>query len=130
MAKRKVKKKLDAPEAFEEALRDELSVSAEFDLPLSALVLGVEESFEPETVHRALAALRVADLICQPEPAELLVVLPNTKAEDARVVEERLREAVPLAAFGVAVRARGDTVETLLMRSRAAVAAPRPSAGS
>ena len=128
MAKRKVKKKLDAPEAFEEALRDELSVSVEFDLPLSALVLRVEEGFEPETVRRALEALRVADLICQTDPAELLVALPNTKAGDARVVEDRLRSAAPEAAFGVAVRARGDTVETLLKRARdAAATTPDPS---
>jgi hypothetical protein len=34
---RKVKKELDTPERFEEVLSDELSVSAEFDLQLSAL---------------------------------------------------------------------------------------------
>lgn len=127
MAKRKVKKELDAPEAFEEALRDELAVSADFDLPLSALALRVGEGFEPETVRRALEAVRVADLICQPEPHELLVILPNTKAEDARVVEERLRTAAPEAAFGVTVRAHGDTVETLLKRARAAATTPEPS---
>jgi len=127
---RKVKKELDAPERFEEALREELSVSADFDLPLSALALRAGESFGPEAVQRALEALRVADLICQPDPAEMLVVLPNTKAQDARVVEERLRKALPEAAFGVAVRDRGDKVETLLKRARGAVEEPGPSAGS
>ena len=90
----------------------------------------VEEGFEPETVRRALEALRVADLICQPDPAELLVALPNTKAADARVVEDRLRKAAPEAAFGVAVRARGDTVETLLKRARDAATPRDPSANS
>lgn len=127
---RKVKKELDTVERFEEALRDELSVSAEFDLPLSALALRAGEGFEPEAVRRALEALRVADLICQPDPAEMLVVLPNTKAQDARVVEERLRKAVPEAAFGVAVREGGDKAENLLKRARAAVEASGPSAGS
>lgn len=127
---RKVKKDLDTPEHFEEILRDELSVSAEFDLPLSALALRAEESFEPEAVRRALEALRVADLICQPDPAEMLVVLPNTEAQDARVVEARLRKAVPEAAFGVAVREGGDKAENLLKRARGAVAASGPSAGS
>ena len=125
---RKVKKELDTPERFEKALSDELSVSAEFDLPLSALALRAKESFEPEDVRRALEALRVADLICQPDPAEMLVVLPNTKTQDARVVEERLRKAVPEAAFGVAVRARGDKAENLLKRARGAADVSRPSA--
>jgi hypothetical protein len=62
------KKELDTPERFEEVLRDELSVSAEFDLPLSALALRAREGFEPEAVRRALEAVRVADLICQPIP--------------------------------------------------------------
>ena len=68
--------------------------------------------------------MRVADLICQPDPAEMLVVLPNTKAQDARVVEERLRKAVPEAAFGVAVREGGDKAENLLKRARGAWTRP------
>ena len=74
---RKVEKELDTPELFEEVLRDELSVSAEFELPLSAL--RAKEGFELEAVRRALEALRVADLICQPESAEMLVVLPKPR---------------------------------------------------
>jgi hypothetical protein len=58
-------------------LSDELPVSDEFDLQLSAL--RAREGFELEAVRRELEALRVADLICQPDPAEMLVVLPNTK---------------------------------------------------
>ena len=127
---RKVKKDLDTPERFEEVLRDELSGSAEFDLPLTALALRATDSIEPEAVRRALEALRVADLICQPDPAEMLVVLPNTEAQDARVVEERLRKAVPEAAFGVAVREGGDKAENLLERARGAVDTSDPSVGS
>ena len=125
---RKVKKELDTPERFEEVLRDELSVSAEFDLPPSALALHARESFE--VVRRALEARRVADLICRPDPAEMLVVLPNTKVQDARVGEARPRKAVPEDAFGVAVRGGGDEAENLIGRARGAVDASGPSAGT
>lgn len=123
MSQRKVKKELDTPEEFEHALREELSVSADFDLPLSVLALrprAPQGEFAPEVVRSALDALRVADLICQPGPAELLVALPNTETEDARVVEDRLRKALPEAAFGIVHRAKDDAPGTLVARARAA----------
>lgn len=105
-------------------------MSAEFGLPLSVLALRPRSSqatFGPEDIRLALEALRVADLICQPRPAELLVALPNTKTDDARVVEERLRSAIPAAVFGVVHRARDDRPETLLERARAAALSDGPS---
>ncbi len=116
---KKVRKELQEPEVFEAALREEISVSSEFVLPISVLVLRIAGGWSDEATRRALDALRTADLVCRPEPDEVLVALPNTETDDARVVEERLREAVPEAAVGVAPFARGDTAESLINRARA-----------
>jgi PleD family two-component response regulator len=62
--------------------------------------------------------LRSADLVAQPDSGELLVALPNTKTTDARVVEERLRQAVSKAAIGTASRRQDEMVEGLLKRAR------------
>ena len=115
---KKVRKQLQDPEAFKAALREEISVSSEFVLPISVLVLRVGGGWSDEAARRALDALRTADLVCRPEPDEILVALPNTKTDDARVVEDRLREAVPEATVGIAPFARGDTTESLIKRAR------------
>ena len=115
---KKVRKELQDPGAFEGALGEEISVSSEFVLPISVLALRVEGGWSDEATRRALDALRTADLVCRPEPDEVLIALPNTKTEDARVVEDRLRTAVPEAAVGVAPFASGDTVESLIKRAR------------
>ncbi|PLS86550.1 MAG: hypothetical protein CYG60_06675 [Actinobacteria bacterium] len=115
---RKVRKELQDPEVFEGALREETEISSEFALPISVLALRVEGGWSEEATRRALDALRTADLVCQPEPEETLIALPNTVTDDARVVEERLREAVPEAIVGIAPFARGDTVESLIERAR------------
>ena len=115
---KKVRKELQEPEVFEAALREEISVSSEFVLPISVLVLRVTGGWTDEAIRRALDALRTADLICRPDPGEILVALPNTETDDAGVVEERLRKAVPEAAVGVAPFTRGDTVESLIKRAR------------
>ena len=120
MGKKRARKKLFTVEAFENALREEISVSAEFDLPLSVLALRTEGSWEEGDIRRALDALRTADLVARPGSEELLVVLPNTKTTDARVVEERLRKAVPDATFGIASYRRGDAYEALIERARRA----------
>ena len=108
-------------EEFEKEPREEISVSIEFDLLLTiVLALNIRGGWEQRDVRRALDVLRVADLVTQPSPAELLVALPNTTAADARAVEERLREVVLEAAFGVATYNRdreSDTVEDLLRRT-------------
>jgi hypothetical protein len=118
---KKVRKELQDPETFEEALREEISVSSEFVLPISVLALRVGEGWSAGATRQALDALRTADLVCQPKPDETLVALPNTETEDARVVEERLRKAVPEATVGVAPFAQGDTVESLIKRARISV---------
>lgn len=116
---KKVRKELQDPEAFEGALREEISVSSEFVLPISVLALRVGGGWSDEATRRALDALRTADLVCRLESGELLVALPNTKTDDARVVEERLRKAVPEASVGVAPFAPGDSAESLIKRARA-----------
>lgn len=130
MGKKRTRKELQTVEAFEKALREEVSVSNEFDLPLTVLALDIKDGWREEDVRRALAALRIADLVARPDLEELLVVLPNTKTADARVVEERLHEAVPKAAVGAAPYRRGDAAEDLLERARAAArqAAENPEA--
>ena len=116
-----MRKELQTAEAFEKNLREEVSVSAEFDLPLAALALIVEGGWQEEDIRQALDALRAADLVALlPASDNLLIALPNTKTADARVVEERLREAVPKTTVGVALYRRGDTVEDLLERAQQA----------
>jgi ketosteroid isomerase-like protein len=116
-----MRKELQTAEAFEKNLREEVSVSAEFDLPLAALALIVEGGWQEEDIRRALDALRAADLVALlPASDNLLIALPNTKTADARVVEERLREAVPKTTVGVALYRRGDTAEDLLERAQQA----------
>ena len=115
---KKTRKELQTVEAFEKALREEISISTEFDLPLTVLALVIKDGWQDEDTRRALAALRTADLVAQPDPGELLIALPNTITVHARVVEERLREALPKATFGVATYKQADAAEDLLKRAR------------
>jgi len=116
---KKTRKELQTVEAFEKALREEISISSEFDLPLTVLALVIEGGWQEEDPRRALDALRTADLVAHPDPRELLIALPNTKTAEARVVQERLRQAVPEAAIGVASCKQGEAAEDLLKRARA-----------
>jgi hypothetical protein len=116
---KKRRKELRSVEEFEKELREEISVSVEFDLPLTiVLALNIKGGWKQGALRRALDVLRVADLATRPGPAELLFALPNTTAADARAVEERLREAVPEATSGVATYREGDSVDDLLERAR------------
>jgi hypothetical protein len=116
---RKTRKELQTVEAFEKALREEVSISTEFDLPLTVLALVIEDGWREENTRQALDALRSADLVAQPDPGELLIALPNTKTTDTRVVEERLRQVVPKATIGVAPRRQDEKMaEGLLKRAR------------
>jgi hypothetical protein len=121
VGKKRTRKELQTAEAFEKALREEVSVSDEFDLPLAALALLVEGGWQEEDVRRALDTLRAVDLVAQPAAEELLVALPNTGLADAWVVEERLREAIPKAIAGVAPYRQGDTAQDLLERAQKTV---------
>lgn len=118
---KKRRKELRSVEEFEKELREEISVSVEFDLPLTiVLALNIKGGWKQGALRRALDVLRVADLGTRPGPEELLFALPNTTAADARAVEERLREAVPEATSGVATYREGDSVDDLLERARSA----------
>jgi len=115
---KKKRKELQTVEAFEKALQEEISISTEFDLPLTVLALVIKDGWQDEDTRRALAALGTADLVAQPDPGELLIALPNTITADARVVEEGLRETLPKATVGVAPYRRGDAAQDLLKRAR------------
>ena len=124
MGKQRKKKELQSPEDFERVLGEEVSVSTEFDLPLSVLVALAENGWTSEATRRALDALRTADLVAQLEPAEIAIALPNTVAKDAKALERRLREAVPEAKVGITAHRMGDTVTDLLERARAVAQEP------
>jgi hypothetical protein len=118
MGRRRKKKELQSLEDFERVLGEEISVSTEFDLPLSVLAALAEDGWTPGATRRALDVLRTADLVTQPEPAEIAIGLPNTVAKDARALEHRLREAVPEAKIGITDHRMGDTLTDLLERAR------------
>jgi hypothetical protein len=63
MATKRTRKEFQTPEEFEKALREDVSVSAEFDLPLNVLALMIEDSWKEDSIRRALNALRTADLV-------------------------------------------------------------------
>lgn len=105
---------------FERALKEEVAVSADFDLPLSVLVTRTQHRWTPENMRHIVGALRKGDLITRTEPEEIAIALPNTEAGDAKVVEHRLRKALPEAAIGIASQEAGDTFTGLLYRARAA----------
>jgi hypothetical protein len=117
VGKKKTRKELQILETFENTPRGEVYISAEVDLPLAALVLVVEAGWQEEDIRRVLDRLRAAELVALPA-AEPLVALPNSRIANARVVEERLRKAVPKTTVGVAPCRRGDAAEDLLERAK------------
>lgn len=118
MTERKIDNEPFSFEDFEKQLQEEISVTTDFDLPLSALVALVDGGWGEDSIQRVLGALRVADLTAAAAPEELAIVLPNTTAEDARVVERRLREAVPEAKIGITSHQMGDSAPVLVERAR------------
>jgi hypothetical protein len=116
VGKKRTRRELQILETFENIPRGEVSISAEFDLPLAALALVVEAGWQEEDIRRVLDRLRAAELVALPA-AEPLVALPNSRIADARVVEERLRTAVPKTTVGVTPCRRGDVAEDLLERA-------------
>jgi hypothetical protein len=105
-------------ESFERALEEEMVLSAEFDLPLTLLVVRAKTGLDPETIRRLLGVFRTAEFLTLPTPSELAVILPNTGPEGARAVERRVREVLPDAEVGQATREPGDEVYDLLQRAR------------
>ena len=118
MPNRKIDKEMQTFEVFERNLTEEISVTTDFDLPLSVLVALIDDGWSEDQTRAALGALRVADLITAPTPEEVSIALPNTSTEDAGVVERRLRAAVPDARVGVTQHQAGDAVPDLLDRAR------------
>ena len=57
-------------EAFERALEEELSLSAEFDLPLTLLSVRARAGLDPETTRRLLGVFRTAEFVTQPTDTE------------------------------------------------------------
>jgi hypothetical protein len=119
MGKRRPKEPISL-KFFERALEEEISLSAEFDLPLTLLVVRAEGELEPETTRRLLRALRTAELVTLPTPSELAVALQNTDLNGARAVERRVRKILPDADIGLATREPDDEVFSLLERARGA----------
>ena len=120
MEKRRRKRDSLPYEAFVRALEDEMAISDEFDLPLTLLVVRAGEDLDPETAGRLLGVFRTAEFVTLPSPSELAVILPNTRADDARAVERRVRDVLPDADVGLATREPDEKVPDLLRRARSA----------
>jgi hypothetical protein len=105
---------------FERALEEEMSLSAEYDLPLTLLVVRVKGELEPEMTRRLLKALRTAELVTLLTTSELAVALQNTDLNGARTVERRLRKILPDAEISLATCEPDDEVSSLLERARGA----------
>jgi len=66
---KKRRKELRSVEEFEKELREEISVSVEFDLRLATvLARNIRGGWEYRSVRRVLDVLRVAALATQPRP--------------------------------------------------------------
>ena len=115
-----MRKELLSPQAFEEAVEEEIEISSDFDLSICALMLSLPGA-EPELIRELLDSLRFADLVAITAPGELSLVLPNTSCETARSVAERLISiAPPNSTLRAAGYEPGDTAATLLDRARRA----------
>lgn len=97
-----------------------MSLSDEFGLPLTLLIVRAKEGLDHQTTRRLLDVLRTAEPATLPTPSELAVVLPNTGPDSARAVESRALEVLPDARVGLAVYQPGDAVLDLLGRARSA----------
>ena len=105
-------------ESFERALEEEMSLSAEFDLPLTLLVVRAKEDLDPGTTRRLLKVFRTSEFVTLPSPSELAVILPNTGPDGARAVERRVRDVLPEADVGLATREPDEKASDLLKRAR------------
>ena len=66
MERRRRKKEPMPYEPFVRALEEELALSAEFDLPLTLLVVRVKEDLDPGTARRLLGVFRSAGYVTMP----------------------------------------------------------------
>jgi hypothetical protein len=120
MEKRRRERDPLPPETFVRVLEEELALSAEFDLPLTLLVVRAREDLDPETTGRLLGVFRTTEFVTRPGPSELAVILPNTGPDGARAVERRVREVLPDADVGLATREPDEKGPELLRRARGA----------
>ncbi len=97
-----------------------MTLSAEFDLPLTLLVVRTGDGLDSETTLRLFDVFRTAEFVTRPNPSELAVILPNTDPDGARAVERRVRKVLPDAVVGLATREPGDEASDLLERARGA----------
>lgn len=118
--------KLTPYEDFEGALRAEISISREYVLPLTLLVARFEQGWNQDTMQQVLQVLRSYDLISQINSSELVVALPNTNANGATVVAERIMGIFRAICVGGAALAPGDAAPDLLRRARSAAAGCTP----
>ena len=103
---------------FERSLGEEVAVSAEYGLSLTLLTARIEDGWTAEATRRALDTLRVADLVAQQSPQDIVAALPNTATDTAWAAEERLREAVPEAITWKTPWAPPETAGELMDRTR------------
>jgi hypothetical protein len=116
-----MRKELQGLEEFERAVREEVQISSDIDLPLCALSLRLPDGSDVGLTRRLLDEIRSADLVTAGSSDELAIVLPNTTLEDVRRVEQRLREVSPEAAMGLVAYEPADTQKpSLITPGRAA----------
>ncbi len=126
MGRRRLRRELLSPGAFERDLEEEASLSREFDLPLTLIFVRSDEALDRGTIRRLLDTLRAADLVTLPNPSELAVALPNTAPEVARAIERRVRGVLPDARIGLAALKPDERPSGLLERARRAASAENP----
>ena len=97
-----------------------MSLSEEFGLPLSLMVVRAKGGLDPGTTRRLLGVLRTAEPTALLTLSELAVMLPNTGPGSARAVESRARKVFLDAGVGIVSREPGDTVLDLIGRARSA----------
>ena len=97
-----------------------MALSAEFDLPLTLLVVRAKEDLDPVTARRLLGVFRATEFVTRPSLSELAVILSNTGPDGARAVERRVRDVLPGSEVGLATREPDEKVSDLLRRARGA----------
>ncbi|HET6882947.1 MAG TPA: diguanylate cyclase [Pirellulales bacterium] len=142
---------------FDDELRRRLAQWQQQDLPISVLMIDVDNLHELEKEHGQQAAdavlrgvadvltetMRTMDLIARYDGDQFAVALPGTRLSEAQATAERLRGAVAARGFhvaetpvnitisqGVAEAQAGDNMGSLLERTNLALAASHDAGGN